>query len=200
MASIMSNSPPTTTFGKTQPSRFFSLARTSNAKGLPKSLTTLALVHNAGHPCPLRVIGRDDPVSFTKQAVRLNVLNAISFEGPTKKIQEAYQSSDLFVFPSLYDPFANVVLESLACGLPALTTTTNGSSEIITQDTDRYVMKGATDHLAKDLADRIQEFCKLSPDERSMMRKAAIERATAMSDGESLFTSIKSPNLDAEKS
>jgi glycosyltransferase involved in cell wall biosynthesis len=142
----------------------------------------------------------------TTQFPSQNKPSASTFSTPShskalqKKIQEAYQSSDLFVFPSLYDPFANVVLESLACGLPALTTTTNGSSEIITQDTDRYVMKGATDHLAKDLADRIQEFCKLSPDERSMMRKAAIERATAMSDGESLFTSIKSPNLDAEKS
>ncbi|MDB4623906.1 glycosyltransferase, partial [Akkermansiaceae bacterium] len=123
----------------------------------------------------------DDPAPFKEQASSLDILEAITFEGPTRKIQAAYQSADLFVFPSLYDPFANVVLESLACGLPALTTTTNGSSEIITEDSDGYIIEGATDHLATDLADRIQRFCKLSPIERSGMRKTAVLTASNFS-------------------
>ena len=110
-------------------------------------------------------------------AEKLSVADHINFEGPTREIQKAYQSSDLFVFPSLYDPFANVVLESLACGLPALTTTTNGSSEIIEEGSNGYVVEGATDHLADDLADRILKFLNLSPEERREMRLASRKTA-----------------------
>jgi len=57
-----------------------------------------------------------------------------------------------------------------ACGLPALTTTTNGSSEIITESTNGYVIEGATGHLATDLAEKIKHFCDLTPEQRKKMR------------------------------
>ena len=121
-------------------------------KGLAPVIEALALAKNAGHTCKLRVIGRDNPSPYQEQAKKLGVQDLVTFEGPTRQIQDAYRNADLFVFPSLYDPFANVVLESLACGLPAITTTTNGSSEIITEGKDGYVIEGATDHLATDIA------------------------------------------------
>lgn len=43
----------------------------------------------------------------------------------------AFASSDLFVFPSTTDTFGNVVLESLACGTPALVTDLGGPAEIV---------------------------------------------------------------------
>ncbi|MDG1906011.1 MAG: glycosyltransferase [Arenicella sp.] len=42
-----------------------------------------------------------------------------------------YQTADLLVFPSHTDTFGMVVLEGLACGLPALVTATGGPQEII---------------------------------------------------------------------
>ncbi len=146
-------------------------------KGLGPVIDALAMAKNDGHTCKLRVIGRDNPASYKAQANRLGVSDLISFEGPTRKIQDAYRTADLFVFPSLYDPFANVVLESLACGLPAITTTTNGSSEIITEGEDGYVIEGATDHLATDIAKCISSFCTLSNEQRQQMRQHA--RSTA---------------------
>jgi UDP-glucose:(heptosyl)LPS alpha-1,3-glucosyltransferase len=58
--------------------------------------------------------------------------NRIRFLGPVKEIQELYQAADLFVLPTLYDPFSNACLEALTAGLPVITTATNGFSEIIT--------------------------------------------------------------------
>jgi len=150
-------------------------------KGLGPVIDAFTQVRRAGHSCRLRVIGRDEPAPFREQAEGLGVAEAISFEGPTRNIHEAYRSADLFVFPSLYDPFANVVLEALACGLPALTTSTNGSSEILTEDADGYVIEGATDHLADDLADRIHRFCRLSMDHRLAMRERASRTAAKYS-------------------
>jgi UDP-glucose:(heptosyl)LPS alpha-1,3-glucosyltransferase len=37
--------------------------------------------------------------------------------------------ADLFILPTLYDPFSNSCLEALACGCPVLTTQSNGASE-----------------------------------------------------------------------
>ena len=146
-------------------------------KGLDPVIRAFSTAQKQGHDCSLRVIGSDNPAPYRELAERLGVADHIGFEGPTREIQKAYQTSDLFVFPSLYDPFANVVLESLACGLPALTTTTNGSSEIINEGKNGYVVEGATDHLADDLAASILRFLELSPDERKKMRQASRETA-----------------------
>lgn len=142
-------------------------------KGLDPLLRAFAMAREQGHDCSLRVVGSDNPAPYRELAGRLGVIDRVDFEGPTREIQKAYQMSDLFVFPSLYDPFANVVLESLACGLPALTTTTNGSSEIIEEGQNGYVVQGATHHLSKDLADRIIQFLKITPGDRKKMRQAA---------------------------
>ncbi|YCM46037.1 glycosyltransferase family 4 protein [Verrucomicrobiaceae bacterium 227] len=146
-------------------------------KGLDPVIRAVAKARAAQHDCLLLVIGRDEPAPYRQLAEQLGIAEFVQFQGPTKTIQKAYQSSDLFIFPSLYDPFANVVLESLACGLPALTTTTNGSSEIITEDKTGYVIEGATDHLASDLAQRIIRFCELSSDQRAQMRLASRKTA-----------------------
>jgi glycosyltransferase involved in cell wall biosynthesis len=71
------------------------------------------------------------------------------------------------------------VLESLACGLPAITTTTNGSSEIITEGEDGYVIEGATDHLATDIAACICKFCSLDNRQQQQMRQHARSTAEA---------------------
>ena len=148
-------------------------------KGLGPVIEAVAIAKNNGHHCKLRVIGRDKPAAYQDQAKKLGIQELVSFEGPTRQIQDAYRAADLFVFPSLYDPFANVVLESLACGLPAISTTTNGSSEIIHEGKDGYVIEGATDHLATDIAERISQFCSLTNEQRQQMRQQA--RATAES-------------------
>ena len=42
-----------------------------------------------------------------------------------------YAAADVFLLPTLYDPFANVTLEALAAGLPVITSAQNGASEIM---------------------------------------------------------------------
>jgi len=51
-----------------------------------------------------------------------------------------YQTSDLFLFPSVEDGFAQVVAEALACGLPVVTTHNTGASDLIDPGTNGEVL------------------------------------------------------------
>src|SRR4051794_11388569 len=55
----------------------------------------------------------------------------VRFLGEVADVASLYRAADIFVLPTLYDPFSNACLEALASGLPVITTLGNGFSEII---------------------------------------------------------------------
>jgi UDP-glucose:(heptosyl)LPS alpha-1,3-glucosyltransferase len=92
---------------------------------------------------------------------------------PPAAMPHIYAAADVFLLPTLYDPFANVTLEALAAGLPVITSAQNGASEILQNETNGFILPRADDmnlivHLLDHLAD---------PDFRAMFRKPAQELA-----------------------
>lgn len=71
----------------------------------------------------LLVAGRGRPPAKAEPRVR--------FLGPRADLTPDFAAADVFVLPTLYDPFSNACLEALAAGLPVLTTNANGFAEII---------------------------------------------------------------------
>ncbi len=53
------------------------------------------------------------------------------FLGPVRNIAEWLAASDVFILPTIYDPFSNACLEAHAAGLPVITTAANGFAEIL---------------------------------------------------------------------
>jgi len=43
------------------------------------------------------------------------------------------------VLPTKFDPFSNATAEALACGLPVITTATNGVSELVTEGREGFI-------------------------------------------------------------
>lgn len=56
-----------------------------------------------------------------------------------KKTLDFYQMADALLLPTLYDPFPNVILEALSCGLPVITSTTCGGAEFIQNGKNGFV-------------------------------------------------------------
>ena len=98
-------------------------------KGLEPLLRALALVRR---PLDLLVVGHEATAPFERLAARLGIEGRARFIGYCPDMRDAYFASDLLAHPTFYDPCSTVVLEALACGLPVVTTSYNGASELLT--------------------------------------------------------------------
>ncbi|WP_042700640.1 glycosyltransferase family 4 protein [Azospirillum sp. B506] len=97
--------------------RFLSL------KGLQLAIRALAEFRARGGEGTLTAVGQGpEEQSFRRLAEKLNVADHIRWVPwlPRGELDAFYRSSDVFLFPSLRDGGANVVLEALTAGLPVV--------------------------------------------------------------------------------
>lgn len=64
---------------------------------------------------------------------------------PPVAMPDVYAAADVFLLPTLYDPFSNATLEALASGLPVITTVHNGASEVIHNGENGFILNRADD-------------------------------------------------------
>ena len=89
------------------------------------------------------VIGKDSNINnYKKIAKEFLIDKKVIFTGPRVDVNHFYNISDIFIFPTHYEPFGNVVLEAMSYGNAVFTTMNNGASEIIDSD---FVMKTPKD-------------------------------------------------------
>ena len=77
----------------------------------------------------------------------------IIYLDPIDAIEKLYAAADLFVLPSIYEPFGNANLQALASGLPIITSRNCGAAEIITPKKEGIVLAEPSD--AKAIAEAI---------------------------------------------
>ncbi len=110
----------------------------------------------------LFIVGKEKIMqSFINIAKDLNV-NAI-FTGPRSDVDKFYSMADIFIFPTHYEPFSNVILEAMNFKCAVLTTKQNGASEILDKE---FIMENPKDYKVnliqnllddEDLLNRIKE-------------------------------------------
>lgn len=72
--------------------------------------------------------------SLTRTTASQGVRNRIRILGPTSRTAELFHAADVLVHPTWYDPSSKVVIESLMCGLPVITTGYNGAADLMRTD------------------------------------------------------------------
>jgi len=66
---------------------------------------------------------------------------AVQFVGVVDDLPALFSAGDIFLLPTIYDPFSNASLEALAAGLPVITTRSNGFAEIMRPEVDGTVIE-----------------------------------------------------------
>jgi UDP-glucose:(heptosyl)LPS alpha-1,3-glucosyltransferase len=61
------------------------------------------------------------------------------------QVAELMEAADVFLLPTIYDPFSNASLEAMAAGLPVITTDANGFAEIMRPGKDGEVLTSPDD-------------------------------------------------------
>jgi UDP-glucose:(heptosyl)LPS alpha-1,3-glucosyltransferase len=142
-------------------------------KGLASLLTAISRAKTSG--LWLMVIGDGDIARFKTMAQQLGLGDRLVFTGRQQQIARLYAASDLFVLPTIYEPFPNVNLEAMACGVPVLTTSTAGGADVIEPAINGYVVSSPDE--IDCLADRIDFHFGRGTTQLKLMSAAA--RSTA---------------------
>lgn len=152
-------------------------------KGLDVLVHAMALLRTRSPQArwTLVVVGRGDPVPYLRIARKAGVPageaeRRILFAGAQRDTERWYAAADIAVLPTRYDAGANVVQEALASGLPMVTTSTNGTAELIDATCGAVVDGTALEPQA--LAAAIERFA--DPAARAAAGEAARARALGL--------------------
>ena len=121
-------------------------------KGLVALIEALAQLKEL--PLALVVAGKDDPAPYQRRLRELGLAEKVIFQPSRADVQWYYAAADVYLGPSLEDTFAQPPAEAMACGLPVITTATNGTAEIMTDSVDGLVLQDPND--VAGLSDRIR--------------------------------------------
>lgn len=105
-------------------------------KGLAAAICAVALTDSH-----ILVVGKDKfEKRYRSLAKSLGCSQRVHFMGMQNQMLPFYQVADALLLPTLYDPFPNVILEAMSCGLPVITSTSCGGSEFISSGKNGFVV------------------------------------------------------------
>jgi glycosyltransferase involved in cell wall biosynthesis len=110
------------------------VGRLTIQKGLPNLLRSFQIVLQHNPKTFLLIVGSGEQQNeLIQQAADLGIAQNIFFAGfqRGKKCRDAYSVADLFVMPSISEPFGLTALEAIGYGTPVLISKQSGVSEMI---------------------------------------------------------------------
>jgi glycosyltransferase involved in cell wall biosynthesis len=102
----------------------------------------------------LIIIGSDDEKFYGQLAELKRVRESIIFVPHSSNLWEYYAASDIFVFPTIYEPFGLVIIEAMASGLPVITSRVAGAADLIIDGVNGLLLRASSD--VNDLAAQIE--------------------------------------------
>jgi UDP-glucose:(heptosyl)LPS alpha-1,3-glucosyltransferase len=141
-------------------------------KGLKYLINAISLIKQKN--VKLVITGGDRKTSYYTQHIsKLDLNSRILYKGYVSDIRDYYNAADIFVFPTLYEPFGLVITEALSTGLPVITSRSAGAAELITDGFEGLLLDNPTD--SGEIAEKI---CVLLEDKKLRDQMGTKGRAT----------------------
>lgn len=170
------------------PPRVVTIARVMPQKNVLEYLAAIKILKDRGIKVHFDWYGKQEGIPEYWQTVchqieELGLKEMVSFHKPTKDTVSVYRSADVFLLPSVYEGFPNVLCEAMACGLPSIATAVCDSPRILTDS--RWQADPAS---AQDIANRIEQMLLLCADELSEIGKENRKRILSLCSGDIFIT------------
>lgn len=145
-------------------------------KGVKEFLEILSKLKNRNFKA--FIIGKEKKIdSYKTLAKNLGLENKVIFTGARNDVKDFYTISDIFLFPTRYEPFSNVVLEAMNYENVVITTKQNGASEILSNE---YIMNSSEDFSIVEKIDKLLvndlEIDKIKKDNLQIIQNFSIEK------------------------
>lgn len=105
------------------------------------------------------IVGKEKKTShYQELAKKLNISDKVIFTGPRSDVYDFYALSDIFIFPTHYEPFGSVILEAMNGNNAIFTTNKCGGGEILDR---KFIMQTPNEDISKKIDNLLQNPLKL---------------------------------------
>jgi glycosyltransferase involved in cell wall biosynthesis len=168
------------------PTRFLFMGRMVKLKAIDVLIDALHLVVQSGTDVRLDLVG-DGPVraSAEEQVARLGLADRVTFHGwvPQADCPARLRETDALVMPSIHECGGAVVLEAMACGIPAIATDWGGPADYLDETCGILVPPTSREALVSGFAEAMTRLA-ADPELRRSMGRNGRERIVAEYDWE----------------
>lgn len=148
------------------------VARVSEQKNVLSFIKAMKLVYDKQKDVLVEWYGsqsHEDYFANCKKLVsELNLDEVISFKKPTTSILNAYQETDVFCLPSIYEGYPNVICEAMSTGLPVVCSSICDNPKIIKEGDNGFLFDPNS---VQNMADTICKMLLLEKEQRLIIGK-----------------------------
>ncbi|WDE98328.1 glycosyltransferase family 4 protein [Lentisphaera profundi] len=120
---------------------FSLVAHNFKLKGLKEIIDVVDLLRVQHDNFIVLIAGNGKTKNYKKMIAKKSLEKHFKFLGSVDDPELIYSATDVYLQPTWYDPCSLVVLEAMAAGLPVISTSFNGASELIESGVNGYVIE-----------------------------------------------------------
>ena len=158
--------------------RVIVVGRVVEQKNPIRFIEAIAKVASKGFSFTVDWYGNPHPMSFladcNHKLKELGIERMFHFYPSTSNIVEKYHNASVFILPSIYEGFPNVLCEAMGCGLPVLASNVCDNGNILADGDNGFLFDP---YNVDDISDKLIRFLSQSKDEKLRMGKRSRELA-----------------------
>lgn len=160
--------------------RIIVVGRVSEQKNTLRFLEAVKKLKDEGHRFHVDWYGYSAPEYLDKckkYVSKQKLEDVFNFNNPSQNIVNSYRKNDVFILPSIYEGFPNVVCEAMCCGKPILCSRICDNSLIVEEGSNGYIFDPFD---IDDMVAKIKHFFSLPQERKKEMgersRQLALEK------------------------